>query len=137
MDGTTATTFGPDEALTKSQLAEALYNAAGAPDVSELTAEFADVSDDNPAKDAIVWGDANGILTADRMGNFSPDATVSVLTFALTLFRGVTAEKMDLFRFIKAFSLLFGVLKENGLANLGADITRGAAAEKIVTYCGI
>ena len=100
-------------------------------------AYFADVSDDNPAKDAIVWADANGILKADRKGNFSPDATVSVLTFALTLFRGVTAEKMDLFRFIKAFSLLFGMLKENGLANLGADITRGAAAEKIVTYCGI
>lgn len=137
MDGTTATTFGPDEALTKSQLAEALYNAAGAPDVSSLTAEFADVDAADPARDAIVWADANGILTADKKGNFSPDATVSVLTFALTLFRGVTAEKMDLFRFIKAFSLLFGVLKENGFANLGADITRGAAAEKIVTYCSI
>ena len=58
--GTSATTFSPNDTCTRAQAVTLLYNAAGAPAVSD-TVSFADVAADAYYADAVAWAAANGV----------------------------------------------------------------------------
>lgn len=126
MSGTSAATFSPDTALTKAALAEALYNLAGAPEVTASN-PFADVDDASPLKDAIVWAAANGYVTGDG-SNFSPDAEVSVITFALTLFSASSVLSPGIMGMIKGLVAAIKTIFELGFSG---TVTRGDAAVKL------
>ena len=132
MSGLTSTTFGPDELLTKAQLAEALYNIAGAPDVSGIDRSFADVDDSHPMKAAMVWADSNGILAADG-DNFGPDETLQKATFISAIFKAIKTEGTDFIGTIKALIYTFSYfIKE--IFTISKDITRGEAVMKLMEY---
>lgn len=77
--------FGPNEALTRAEVASALYNLAGQPDV-EL-ADFSDVPVTHQARTAVAWANQNGVMVGVGGGKFNPDAAVSRQELASLLTR--------------------------------------------------
>ena len=122
MDGESATEFGAASALTKEDLAHALYALAGSPEVTSNN-PFTDVDDD-----ACVWAAANGYVSAN--GNtFAPDEEVSALSFALTLFNASSTISPGMFGIIKGLVSAIKTIFEFGFK--GGAITKGDAAIKL------
>lgn len=135
MSGTSETAFSPDANLTRAQLAEALYNIAGAPDVSEVEVSLTDVDDSNLSKDAIVWAVDNGVLKTSLSGKFNPDNKVTVLDFASAILHASCADGFDAVKFITTFIYSIGIIADAGLSGLVGSISRAEAAERLVDYC--
>lgn len=74
-NGTSATTFSPDMAVTRAQAVTFQWRAAGSPVVSGSS--FSDVATDAYYVNAVTWAVANGITNGTGGNNFSPDAAVS------------------------------------------------------------
>lgn len=75
MDGKTDTTFAPNENMTRADLVEALYRLAGKPAASGEN-PFADVADDAPYRDAVIWANALGIVGGKNANTFDPAGDV-------------------------------------------------------------
>ncbi len=118
LNGVSATEFGVDNALTKSDLANAIYGFAGAPEVTASN-PFTDVDDD-----ACVWAAANGYVTGEG-DKFSPDAEVSTVTFALTLFSASSVLCPGIMGMIKGLISALKVLFNVGFSG---SVTKGQAA---------
>lgn len=87
--GTSATTFSPNDTCTRAQAVTLLYNAAGAPAVSD-TVSFADVAADAYYADAVAWAAANGVTVGTSATTFSPDDACTRGQIVCMLYRGDT-----------------------------------------------
>ena len=87
--GTSATTFSPNDTCTRAQAVTLLYNAAGAPAVSD-TVSFADVAADAYYADAVAWAAANGVTAGTSATTFSPDDACTRGQIVRMLYRGDT-----------------------------------------------
>ena len=87
--GTSATTFSPNDTCTRAQYVTLLYNAAGAPAVSD-TVSFADVAADAYYADAVAWAAANGVTVGTSATTFSPDDACTRGQIVCMLYRGDT-----------------------------------------------
>ena len=74
-NGTSATTFSPDTAVTRSQAVTFQWRAAGSPVVSGSS--FGDVATDAYYVNAVTWAVTNGITNGTGGNTFSPDVVVS------------------------------------------------------------
>ena len=74
-NGTSATTFSPDTAVTRSQAVTFQWRAAGSPVVSGSS--FGDVAADAYYVNAVTWAVTNGITNGTGGNTFSPDVVVS------------------------------------------------------------
>lgn len=81
MGGTTATTFSPDEVMTRAMLVTVLYRLAGSPAVSG-TDTFADTAIDGWYSDAVLWAYQEGIVSGYENGLFGTNDPVSREQFA-------------------------------------------------------
>ena len=77
--------FGPQNTLTRSHLAQILYNQAGRPDAAGDG--FADVPADAWCAQAAVWAAAEGVLSGYAGGGFRPDGPVTRQQLAAALWR--------------------------------------------------
>lgn len=68
--------FRPDEPITRAECAAALVQLLPYDDAVEA-ASFSDVSEDDPACEAIARAGACGLLTGDEGGNFHPDQALA------------------------------------------------------------
>jgi len=78
IDGKTATTFAPDENMTRGDLVLALYRLAqqyGKVTGTATTNPFTDVPDDAKYKDAVLWANAEGIVNGYGT-TFEPESPV-------------------------------------------------------------
>jgi glucose/arabinose dehydrogenase len=93
--GTSPSTYAPDEALTRGQLAALLHRLAGLP-MGSPPHPFGDVVEDWQ-QDAVSWMFANGITTGTSPSEFSPDEFVSRGQLAAFLYRyqGSPAVEVD------------------------------------------
>lgn len=87
--GTSATTFSPNDTCTRAQAVTLLYNAAGAPAVSD-TVSFADVAADAYYANAAAWAAANGVTAGTSATTFSPDDACTRGQIVRMLYRGDT-----------------------------------------------
>ena len=87
--GTSSTTFSPDASVTRAQAVTLLYNAAGAPAVSD-TVSFADVAADAYYADAAAWAAANGVTAGTSATTFSPNDACTRGQIVRMLYRGDT-----------------------------------------------
>ena len=90
VNGTTATTFEPNKAISRQDFALMLYRYAGAKKTAANLDKFADakaVSD--YAQDAVQWAVANGILQGDEKGMLNPKGTLTRAEAATILVRYV------------------------------------------------
>ena len=72
-NGTTATTFSPDEVCTRAQIVTFLYRASG--DKVTAKAAFNDVAANAWYAEAVTWAVANGVTKGTGANAFSPDLT--------------------------------------------------------------
>lgn len=85
--GMTATTFGPNNNVTRAQFVTFLWRAAGSPSVYGVTNKFTDVKSTGEyayAYQAILWAVQNNITTGRSATSFAPAANVThqeLLTF--------------------------------------------------------
>lgn len=89
VNGYSETAFGPDDGISRQQLAAVLYRFAASPQVSGSAADFSDgASAAAWGADALVWAVENGVLdTVD--GTLSPDAPASRADAAKALCRSL------------------------------------------------
>ena len=88
--GLNATTFGPDETVTRGQVATFLYRAASAAKPNTFN-PFTDVKSTAYNYDAILWAYDNRITTGTSDTTFSPDAfctRAQIVTFLYRFYQG-------------------------------------------------
>ena len=93
MGGEQPYVFGGSKALTRAQVASALYNLAGQPDV-EL-ASFDDVPVTHQARAAIAWAAQTGIMQGVGNNKFAPEATITRAEIATLLTRQLKLSGTD------------------------------------------
>ena len=86
MNGTTNTTFAPNEPLTRGMLVAILYRAEGEPAVNK-SIPFSDVKADMYYANAIIWAQQNGIVNGITENAFAPDDNITREQIAAIMFR--------------------------------------------------
>ena len=76
MEGHANGTFAPNDALTRAELVQILYNIAGRPEVKS-NKSFSDVAKVDWFYPAVMWAAENGIVEGYPDGTFNPNAPVS------------------------------------------------------------
>lgn len=75
-NGSSATTFSPNVAVSRAQMVTFLWRAHGSPEATG-TNPFTDVSTSDYYYDAVLWAVANGVTNGTSATTFSPDAPVT------------------------------------------------------------
>jgi uncharacterized repeat protein (TIGR02543 family) len=148
MEGNSDGTFTPNGTLTRAQLAQILYNAAGKP---EVTAEnpFTDVPETQWYAKAVIWAAQAGVVEGYGDGKFGPTDKISRQDLAVMLWRyaGEPAATQTALDFTDAAqasdyataALLWasetGIVQgDNGKLSPKGSATRAEAATMIMRY---
>ena len=94
MEGTTDTTFAPTMNLTRSMIAQVLYNLEERPEAPGA-AGFTDVAAGAWYADAVNWAAARGIVKGYDTGAFGPEDSVTREQLAAILYRYAQAKGYD------------------------------------------
>ena len=78
--------FGPNDNLSRAQLAQILYNKEGKPLVTSGSV-FTDVADGQWYASAITWAAAHGIVSGCGNGRFGPNDNITREQLAVMLWR--------------------------------------------------
>ena len=84
-NGTSATIFSPEAAVTRSQAVTFQWRAAGSPTASGNS--FDDVEANAYYANAVMWAVANGVTNGTGGNQFSPEVVASRAQAATFLFR--------------------------------------------------
>ena len=153
MNGTSATTFAPEMTLTRSMMAQILYNLEKQPAVTSAN-PFSDVPAGQWYTNAVVWAAANDIVTGYN-GKFQPDASITREQMAAILYRYAqykgydTSAKGSLENFSDAaaasdwanealtWAVGEGILsgKGNGVLNPVGTAARAEVAAMLMRFC--
>ena len=94
MSGTSATTFAPNDTMTRSMLATTLYREAGSPAVSGSDA-FTDTQEDAWYADAVLWASQEGVISGYGNGLFGTNDPITREQFAVMLYRYAQEQGYD------------------------------------------
>lgn len=84
-NGTSETTFSPNDGMTRGMLAAVLANLESA-DISGMESAFNDVHDDAWYSESVAWAAENGIVNGYGDGTFGPDDVLTREQFAAMLY---------------------------------------------------
>lgn len=84
MSGTDTHTFTPGGVTTRAQLVQVLYNLAGEPDMTGVTAPFTDARS-GWYRDAVAWAYRTGVVSGTSDTTFSPNQAVTREQIAVIL----------------------------------------------------
>ena len=76
MNGTSETTFSPDEAMSRAMIVTILYHLAGDPEV-ESYSSFSDVPSDEWYSTPVAWAEDNNVISGYPNGTFAPNNPVT------------------------------------------------------------
>lgn len=79
--------FRPEEALTRAEMARALYHLAGCPAVEQSAPDFRDLPQDEETAEALTWAVGNGFVNGYGDRTFRPEAPVTRQQLAAVLYR--------------------------------------------------
>jgi len=82
--GTSASTFSPNDKLSRAMLVTILWNMEGRPKVSG-TNKFPDVKNGAWYTDAIIWASTNKVVNGNKDGSFAPNANITRQEVAVML----------------------------------------------------
>jgi len=86
-EGTTESTFSPEETCTRGQAVTFLWRANGKPKASNTTNPFVDVAQGEYYYDAVLWAVEEGITSGTSENTFEPETTVTREMFVTFLWR--------------------------------------------------
>lgn len=86
MNGYSDGRFAPEDTLSRSQLAQVLFNKEGRPVVNYLL-QYGDVSTDTWYTEAVRWAASQGIVSGYGDGTFGPDDPITREQLAVMLWR--------------------------------------------------
>ena len=86
MNGCSDGRFAPEDTLSRSQLAQILFNKEGRPGVNYLL-DFSDLADDAWYTEAVRWAASQGIVSGYGDGTFGPDDPITREQLAVMLWR--------------------------------------------------
>ena len=91
--------FGPNDNLSRAELAQILYNMEGRPAVTGESV-FEDVADGAWYTDAILWASANGIVEGNGSDRFCPDNPIAreelaVMLYRYAVYKGMTVVTLE------------------------------------------
>ena len=89
--GTSKTTFAPNAACTRGQIATFLWRAAGCPNPKTSKNPFTDVKKSDYYYKAVLWAVGEGITSGATKTNFQPDAPCTRGQIATFLWRSAGA----------------------------------------------
>ena len=104
-NGTSATTFSPDNPCTRAQMATFLWRAAGSPEPVSKTCIFVDVPADAYYAKAVQWAYEQKITVGTSATTFSPDKTCTraqMATFLCRVAEGKPVSDTVIFADVKA-----------------------------------
>ena len=93
MNGTTETTFAPNNNLTRAMLVTVLYRLEGSPEAAK--APFDDVKAGSYYEKAVAWAQANGIVNGYTATTFGPDDNITREQIATIMHRYAQFKKYD------------------------------------------
>ena len=85
--GTTATTFGPNDTCTRSQVVTFLYAAAGKPAVTATANPFVDVKTGDWFYTPVLWAVENGITSGVDKTHFGPSQSCTRAQVVMFLYK--------------------------------------------------
>ena len=88
MKGYNATTFAPNDKVTRAMFATIIYNMSGRPAVKNFNSKFKDVKYSNETSwyyYPVVWASENNIVSGYKNGNFGPNDTITREDLAVML----------------------------------------------------
>ena len=85
MSGYNATTFGPNDTLTRAMVVQVLYNKEGQPALNGLKHNFSDVPASQWFNNAVTWGSDRGVVSGFGGGVFKPEDAVTIEQVAVIL----------------------------------------------------
>lgn len=95
MNGTSDTTFAPDEPLNRAMLVAILYRLSGEPAATGEGKTFMDVAPDTWYTSAVAWASANGIVSGVGDGKFAPMLAITREELATMFYRYAKYSKLD------------------------------------------
>ena len=149
MNGHTPTTFGPEENLTRAQLAQILYNKEGTPE-GTAKSTFTDVKNSDWFCPAVTWAAEKGYVGGYGDGLFGPEDPITREQLAAILWRYTgkpeTSGSLDGFTDAKSadewavpalkwaveHKIMSG--KGNGILDPAGNATRAEVAKMIQCY---
>ena len=126
-NGTSATTFSPDNPCTRAQMVTFLWRAAGSPEPTTNVCPFTDVNVDSYYGKAVLWAVEKGITNGTSETTFSPNATCTraqMATFLCRMAGGKPVSSTIAFTDVKADAYYADSVQwavENGITNGTGD----------------
>ena len=93
-NGTSATTFSPNDTMTRAMLVTVLWRMEGEPTMNS-TEPFNDVVAGNWYTNAVVWASGSGIVNGTSATTFDPDGSVTREQIAAILYRYAKTKGWD------------------------------------------
>ena len=93
-NGTSATTFDPNDKMTRAMFVTVLYRLDGSPAINGST-HFTDVPAEAYFYNAVKWANANGIVYGTAADKFSPNANVTREQMVTFLYRYANYKSVD------------------------------------------
>lgn len=127
MNGTSATTFGPNTTTTRGMIVTILYRLEGEPDAA--ASSFTDVASNMYYADAINWAAANGIVNGVSEISFAPDNQITREQMAAILYRYAQFKGYD----VTASNDLSSYTDASQISEYATTAMQWANAEELIT----
>lgn len=127
MNGTSATTFSPNQTMSRAMLVSTLYRIAGSPAVTYASI-FSDVPKGAYYADSVIWAVDNGIANGVGDGKFNPSGNVTREQIAVFLYRYAERYGYD----TSKRSNLSAFSDYGSISNYARDAISWAVAEGII-----
>ena len=130
-NGTTATTFSPDDTCTRAQAVTFLWRAMGSPEPTSSTCQFTDVDSSDYYYKAVLWAVEKGVTTGTTDTTFSPADTVTrgqAVTFLYRAAEAPAAGTTNPFTDVKSGDYYYDAV----LWAVGKNITEGVSATTFI-----
>lgn len=128
MNGTDNITFSPDANMTRAMLVTVLYRQEGSPAVA-ATNSFTDVASSQWHTSAVIWANANGIVTGYGDGIFGTDDNITRQQLATILYRYAKYKGYD----VSKTTNLNAYTDANKIADWSLKAMTWANAEGLIT----
>ena len=127
MQGTSATTFSPNENVTRAMLVTMLYRIENEP-IATGTNPFSDVGANEWYTNSVIWAASNGIVEGYPNGVFAPNASLTREQIATILYRYAVKKGLD----ASNRADLFAYTDRNKISDWAVDAMQWANAAEII-----